>query len=121
MARKTPGAGGPRLSSFGKKTNDGDSMSPGNMKVPDRLAYKLVGPNDPYNAGMAKRTDVMTGGGPTTAPNDNAGRPDPEVGKKKRGGLFSQRYYRKSTPHPDYEFGNPDSRRPIVDQGAENL
>lgn len=115
MASKKPGMGGPRLSSFGKKTNKGDSMSPGDMKVADRMTYKLVG-GEP----RVMRTDAMTGGGPSTAPNDNTGRPDPELGKKKRP-HFNQRYYQKSTPHPDYEFGNPDSRRPVVDQGAENI
>lgn len=122
MASKKPGTGGPRLSSFGKKTNNGDSLSPGNMKVPDRYAYKLIGPNDAYNAGMAKkvRNDYMAGGGPSVAPNDNGGRPDPEFAKKNRP-KFNQRYYQKSIPHPDYEFGNPDSRRPVVDQGAESI
>lgn len=113
MATKKPGAGGPRLSSFGKRTNDSDSLSPGDMKVPDRYVYKLVG-------GVPRRTDVMAGGGPTTAPNENSGRPDPELGKKRRN-QFSQRYYQKSNPHPDYAFGNTDSRRPIVDDGAESF
>lgn len=113
MASKKPGSGGPRLSSFGKKTNDGDSQSPGDMKVASRLVYKMVG-------GQPVARALMSGGGPTTAPNDNAGRVDPEVGRKHRT-QFNQRYYQKSNPHPDYTFGNPDSRRPVVDQGADNV
>jgi hypothetical protein len=112
--RKTPGAGGPRLSSFGKKTNDGDSLSPGDMKVPDRYLYKMVGGRP-----TKIRTDVMVGGGPGVAPNENAGRPDPEFARKNRP-LFTQRYYRKSSPHQDYLFGNQDSRREIVDEGNLN-
>lgn len=113
MASKKPGMGGPRLSSFGKNTNNSDSLSPDNMKVPSRLVYKMIG-------GRPVARALMSGGGPTTAPNENAGRPDPELGKKKRS-QFNQRYYQKSIPHPDYEFGNPDSRRPVVDQGADNV
>ena len=94
----------PRLSSFGKQVKRPDSLSPGDMKVPDRMVYKLVGGRP--------RTDVMRGGGPTVAPNDNAGRLDPQVGGKKRIS-FSQRYYQKSNPHQDYLHGNPDSRREV--------
>jgi hypothetical protein len=102
VPRKTPGSGGPRLSSFGKKTNNGDSMSPGDYKVADRMTYKWTG--------LRSRDDYMTGGGPSVAPNENAGRPDPQVGKKKRP-VFTQRYYKGSTPHPDYLHGSPDGRR----------
>lgn len=112
MAHKAPGTSGPRLSSFGKKTNDGDSLSSGDAKVPSRMEYKLVGGQP-----RVMRTDAMLGGGPSVAPNENAGRPDPELGKKKRP-KFNQRYYQKSTPHPDYAFGNTDSRRPIVDDNS---
>lgn len=104
------GAGGARLSSFGKNTNNGDSLSPGDMKVPDRMAYKLIGGRP--------RTDAMSGGGPSVAPNENHGRTDPEL--KKRRPQFNQRFYQKSTPHPDYLHGNPDSRREIVDEGSLN-
>jgi len=93
---------GPRLSSFGKNTNNSESLSPGDMKVPDRMMYKLIGGRP--------RTDAMTGGGPSVAPNDNAGRPDPGFGKKKRQ-QFQQRYYQESTKHPDYLHGSPDGRR----------
>ena len=99
----------PRLSSFGKKTNDGDSMSPGDMKVPDRMVYKLVG-GRPHS-------DVMSGGGPTVAPNENAGRPDPQLSKKPRP-KFNQRYYQKSQPHADYLHGSPDGRRSGDESGG---
>lgn len=103
MARKSPGSGGPRLSSFGKNTNNSESLSPGDMKVPDRMVYKLIGGRP--------RADFMAGGGPSVAPNENSGRPDPQVGKSRP--KFNQRYYQQSSPHPDYLHGNPDSRRQI--------
>ena len=111
MARKVPGTGGPRLSSFGKKTNDGDSLSSGDNKVPDRMVYKWTG--------VRTRDDYMAGGGPSVAPNENGGRPDPEFARKKRP-LFIQRYYRQSTPHQDYLHGNQDSRREVVQEGSQN-
>jgi HNH endonuclease len=112
MARKTPGSGGPRLSSFGKKTNDGDSLSPGDMKVSARMLYKMVG-------GRPQRTDTTSVGGPSVAPNENAGRSDPGFAKKKRP-LFTQKYYRPSTQHPDNLQGNPDARREVVQEGSLN-
>lgn len=105
MASKKPpvgaGTGGPRLRT---KTNNGDSLSPDDMKVPDRMVYKLIGGRP--------RTDAMSGGGPSVAPNENAGRSDPGFARKKRP-LFNQRYYQESNKHPDYLQGNPDARREV--------
>lgn len=89
------GMGGPRQSTF-KKGQRGASQSPDDMRVPDKVAY---------------RADPM-GGGPTVAPNDNAGRLDDAFKKRKRP-LFTQSYWRQSQPHPDYLQGNPDARRQI--------
>jgi hypothetical protein len=89
----TPGKGGPRLNSFDPKQND--SLSPGDMKVKMNPSV----------------------GGPGVAPNENHGRPDPGFGPKKRRPLFSQKYWRASTPHPDYLQGNPDARREVVEGG----
>jgi hypothetical protein len=111
MARKTPGSGGPRLSSFGKKTNDGDSLSRGDMKVADRMIYNWTGARN--------RDDNISIGGPSVASNETAGRPDPELGKKKRP-LFTQRYYKASPQHPDNLMGNPDARREVVQEGVLN-
>lgn len=92
MSKATPGMGGPRQSSF-KKGQRGASLSPDDMKVASRL--------NP---------------GPSVAPNENAGRPEPGFGPRKRP-LFNQRYYRQSVQHPDNLFGNPDARRNIVEPG----
>lgn len=100
MAGKKPGMGGPRLSSFGKNTNKTESQSPDDMKVPDRMLYKMVG---------GRPATVVPGGGPSVAPNENAGRPDPGLRKKRN--QFTQRYYQPSTKHPDYLHGSPDGRR----------
>src|SRR5216683_8191514 len=81
----------PRQSTF-KKGQRGASQSPDDMKIASR--------------------PVMAGGGPSVAPNEIAGRPDP--GFKQKRPLFNQRYWRASMQHPDNLQGNPDARREII-------
>jgi len=71
------------------------------LKTLNRPANKPSGTMDPGDM------KVAVGRPAGTAPNDNAGRADQDPLKKKKRPQFTQKYYRKEIPHPDYTFGDP--------------